>query len=64
MNWNRLLEPGVLALIIPILAIVGWIVVTLIKHRERMAMIANGIHPDAVKDSEEKAGTSLPGSSS
>lgn len=51
MSWERrLLEPDVLALAIPIVAIVVLaatkIIKSLIVHRERMAMIEHGIHPD------------------
>jgi hypothetical protein len=44
------MEPGVLALLIPILAIVMAAAVVLsriwIRHRERMALIEAGFHPD------------------
>jgi len=50
-GWNRLLDPGVLALLIPVLCVVYWIVASITKHRERMAMIEKGIHPDSGKDS-------------
>ncbi|HLJ28876.1 MAG TPA: hypothetical protein VKY85_19355 [Candidatus Angelobacter sp.] len=50
MNWNRLFEPAVLALLIPILGIVWWIIASVIEHRERMAMIANGMNPDSAKE--------------
>ena len=51
MNWEYApyLIP-VLIFLVPIVAIVGGVVVTIMKknfqHRERMAMIAQGIHPD------------------
>jgi heme exporter protein D len=35
-----------LALLIPILAMVYWIVASVMKHRERMAMIERGMDPD------------------
>lgn len=53
MDWDRLLEPGVLALAIPILALVYWILHAIMKHRERMALIEQGIHPDSVKQSKK-----------
>ena len=44
------LNPDMLALMIPIVAIVAWgciaIVRLLLHHRERMAMIERGINPD------------------
>ena len=50
MQWNQLLEPDKLALMIPIVAIVIGgiigIVSIIFHHRERMAMIDRGIHPD------------------
>lgn len=51
MTWERrLLEPDVLALAIPIVLIIVFattkIIKSLIVHRERMAMIEHGIHPD------------------
>jgi hypothetical protein len=49
MDWDKLLDPAVLALLIPILALVYWIVHAILKHRERMALIEQGIHPDSVK---------------
>jgi hypothetical protein len=54
---DRLLDPGVLALAIPILAILGGCGIVLsktwIRHRERMAMIRMGMHPDHPEDFEE-----------
>lgn len=49
MDWNALLNPASLALMIPIVAIVGGIINAVIKHRERMAMIERGMDPDAIK---------------
>jgi hypothetical protein len=47
-------DPGRLALMIPIIAIICGsvmaIVSSVIKHRERMAMIEMGIHPDHPPD--------------
>jgi hypothetical protein len=57
MDWNKLLDPGTLAMLIPILGIIWWIIASVIEHRERMAMIANGINPDAVKDAGKEANT-------
>ena len=60
MDWaDRLLNEDVLPLLIPIVAIVvggvlgGAIVITklVIRHRERIALIERGIHPDDVADS-------------
>jgi hypothetical protein len=50
-DWSRVLsEPGALVFCIPIVAIIVGGIVTLVKvviaHRERMAMIEQGIHPD------------------
>jgi len=53
MDWDRLLEPPVLGMAIPILALVYLIIHTILKHRERMAIIEQGIHPDSVKDSKK-----------
>jgi hypothetical protein len=47
------LDPAVLALLIPILALVYWIVHAILKHQERMALIERGIDPDARKDSRK-----------
>ncbi len=49
-NWIFVLNPAVVWVFIPIIAILGGTVTTIIrkcqKHRERMAMIAAGMHPD------------------
>jgi hypothetical protein len=58
MNWDRLLDPGVIALLIPIFAIIGWIVVIVLKHRERMAMIEAGMNPDAPEEARKQADAS------
>ena len=51
MDWHHLFHPKVLVFMIPIVAILvgGAIVITkmMIRHRERLAMIERGIHPDA-----------------
>ena len=55
---DRILSPAILGLLIPIVAILtgGGIVVSLswIKHRERMAMISMGMHPDRPEEQEEE----------
>ena len=58
-SWlEQLLEPQRISLLIPVVAIVGGItyatVVAVIRHRERMAKIEQGIDPDA-KDEADKA---------
>lgn len=52
MEWFRiLLQPQILALLIPIVAIVGAFSVAALKahhrHQERIEKIKNGINPDA-----------------
>ena len=49
MDLSSLLDPGVLAMSIPIVAILSGTAVAVMKHRERMAMIEHGMDPDAVK---------------
>jgi len=49
MNLDKLLDPGSLALLIPVLVIVGGIIAIVTKHRERMAMIEKGMNPDQAK---------------
>jgi len=53
MDWGRVMDPGVLAMLIPIVAIVAWgaisITKMIINHRERLAMIERGRNPDAPK---------------
>lgn len=50
MDWSRLLEPEIFVFLVPIAAIVvgGAIAIAklVIHHRERLAMIEHGIHPD------------------
>jgi len=41
-----------LALLIPVLGLVYWIVTSITEHSERMAMLEKGIHPDSGKGSE------------
>lgn len=54
MSW---LQPANLALLIPITAIVAFTAVVLVKllirHRERIAMIEQGLHPDHPRLEEE-----------
>jgi hypothetical protein len=50
MDWGRMLNPGVLGLLIPIVAILSWAAITITKmiitHRERIALIEHGRDPD------------------
>ncbi len=54
---DRILNPAILGTLIPIVAILsvfGWLTVTsIIKHRERLAMIDRGMHPDLRHEEEE-----------
>jgi hypothetical protein len=54
---NRILQPNILPLMIPIVAIVGGVTIVIVKkvfsHRERMAMIERGINPDYPPEDEE-----------
>ncbi len=47
---DRFLDPAILGVMIPIVAIVGVFTLVILKawarHQERMAMIAQGMHPD------------------
>ncbi len=56
--WSRLLREDVLGILIPIVAIVAGAVIVIVKkvftHRERMAMIERGIHPDYPFENEEE----------
>jgi len=53
-NWSKLINPTTLALLVPTVIILYWIVRSVMKHRERMAMIAKGLNPDALKpDSQD-----------
>ena len=64
LNFFSDLKPDQLALMIPIVAIVCVFLVggilgltkLIFRHRERMAMIEQGIHPDLVEPEEEEAG--------
>ncbi len=50
MLLEKLLDPAVLGLLIPIVAILGGVGLALARlimaHRERIAMIERGMHPD------------------
>ena len=50
MDWSRLLQPSIFVFLVPIAAILvgGVIAVTklIIRHRERIAMVEHGMHPD------------------
>jgi hypothetical protein len=56
--WSRLLSEDVLPLLIPIMGIVSITIAVIVKkvfaHRERMAMIERGIHPDYPPENEEE----------
>ncbi len=47
---ERILRPEILALLIPVIAVAGTFTFLIMKtrsaHRERMAMIEQGMHPD------------------
>ena len=53
-NWDRLFQPDLIWAVIPIVAILVWGIVTIVDkvhtHRERQAMIEQGIHPDFPPD--------------
>jgi hypothetical protein len=53
MDLDKLMNPAVLGLLIPIVAIIAWAAITITKmivqHRERLAMIERGRNPDAPK---------------
>ncbi|MGA2062390.1 MAG: hypothetical protein ABSG67_18055 [Thermoguttaceae bacterium] len=55
--WSRLLSEDILPLLIPIVGIVSITIAVIVKkafaHRERMAMIERGIHPDYPPENEE-----------
>lgn len=55
MVWDKLLRPDVLALLIPVLGIIWWIIASVLKHRERMAMIESGMNPDALEAARKQA---------
>jgi len=50
MEWVNELNPGIVTMLIPIVAIImgGIYAITkaVIRHRERLAMIERGMHPD------------------
>jgi hypothetical protein len=50
MDMMRLIESGdILLVLVPVVCLIGWIVPTVLKHRERMAMIERGMNPDQPK---------------
>lgn len=64
MDWSYLTNPQILPFLIPIVAIlipivaivmgvIKKIVEILVRHRERMAMIERGMHPDNVPEPVE-----------
>jgi hypothetical protein len=61
MEWREILQPETLAMLIPIAGILvaGAIAITsmVIKHRERIAMIQQGMDPDTPKG--KRGGASL-----
>ncbi len=50
MFWERVLRPEIIWVIVPVIALCVWGVLSLMgnvhRHRERMAMIQQGMHPD------------------
>jgi hypothetical protein len=58
MAWQNLFRPEIFVLLIPIVAILtgGAVAIArqLIRHRERMAMIDRGLHPDYPPEEAEK----------
>ena len=55
MSWNLLFRPEIIWVVIPVVGIVVWGVVEVVRqiqvHRERQAMIDQGMHPDFPPDS-------------
>jgi hypothetical protein len=53
MDWLRDVNPGVVSMLIPIVAIICGaayvITMAVIHHRERMAMIERGMNPDTIR---------------
>ena len=51
MGWLKDLDPAIVGALIPVVAIIGGfafaITKAIIRHRERLAMIERGMHPDA-----------------
>lgn len=51
---DRLLQPEILGVCIPLVALIGGFAVAItkmvIKHRERMALIERGILPDSLQE--------------
>ena len=59
MIWTRILSPEIIWVFIPLVAILCGSIISLVKrghrHRERMAMIAAGMHPDFPPDEDPEA---------
>ena len=57
MNRQRILEPEIIVFVVAIVAILVWGAIVVLKmviaHRERMAMIERGLHPDYPPDDED-----------
>jgi hypothetical protein len=64
MEWREFLRPELLGIFIPIVAILigGAIAITsmVIKHRERIAMIEQGMDPDAPRGKRGEAAPPAP----
>jgi hypothetical protein len=52
MDFHDLLSMPTIIFLIPIFGILAGIVGGVMKHRERMAMIERGIHPDSFRKGE------------
>jgi hypothetical protein len=67
-SWSEFLEyPEIFGMMIPIVAIVAGVAIVisrlLMRHRERMAMIERGMHPDHPEEAhlvEQDESTSVP----
>jgi hypothetical protein len=50
MDWTKLLNPAILGILVPIVAIIAWAAVAMTKmiinHRERLARIERGRNPE------------------
>ncbi len=53
-DWSRMLRPEIFGMLIPICGflVAGIVIIVkmLIVHRERMALIEQGMHPDLAED--------------
>ena len=54
MDWLTAISPAVLAISIPIIFAIGWIISMILKHRERMALIERGMDPLLLERNTEK----------